>query len=86
MRARVLVLLLLLATASPAPARTLKELFVDAQQSRLAALQSQVRTISARNPLRPTDTMRLRELRKEIRQVEDGLKALNRGDTLTREP
>ena len=30
--------------------------------------------------------MRLRELRKEIRQVEDGLKALNRGDALTREP
>jgi hypothetical protein len=86
MRAWVLVLLLLLATASPAPARTLKELFVDAQRSRLAALQSQVRTISARNPLRPTDTMRLRELRKEIRQVEDGLKALNRGDALTREP
>jgi hypothetical protein len=85
MRAWVLVLLLL-ATASPAPARTLKELFVDAQRSRLAALQNQVRTISARTPLRPTDTMRLRELRKEIRQVEDGLKALNRGDALTREP
>ena len=85
MRAWVLVLLLL-ATASPAPARTLKELFGDAQRSRLAALQNQVRTISARTPHRPTDTMRLRELRKEIRQVEDGLKALNRGDALTREP
>jgi hypothetical protein len=85
MRAWVLVLLLL-ATASPAPARTLKELFVDAQRSRLAALQNQVATISARNPLRPTDTMRLRELRKEIRQVEDGLKAMKRGDGLTRKP
>jgi len=86
MRAWVLLVLLLLATASPVPARTLKELFVDAQRSRLAALQNQVRTIWARNPLRPGDTMRLRELRKEIRQVEDGLKALNRGDALTREP
>jgi hypothetical protein len=80
------LLLLLLATASPAPARTLKELFVDAQRSRLAALQNQVRAISARNPRRPTDTMRLRELRKEIRQVEDGLKALNRASAVTREP
>jgi hypothetical protein len=85
MRAWVLVLLLL-ATASPAPARTLRELFVDAQRSRLVALQNQVRAISARNPLRPTDTTRLRELRKEIRQVEDGLKALHRADAPTREP
>ena len=80
----VLLVLLLLASASPAPARTLKELFVDAQRSRLATLQNQVRMISARNPLGRTDTMRLRELRKEIRQVEDGLKALDRRDALTR--
>jgi len=58
--------------------------FVDAQRSRLATLQNRARTISARNPLGPTDTVRLRELRKEIRQVEDGLKALDRRDALTR--
>ena len=83
MRTWVLLVLLLLASASPAPARTLKELFVDAQRSRLATLQNRARTISARNPLGRTDTMRLRELRKEIRQVEDGLKALDRRDALT---
>ncbi len=35
-------LILLLLTATPAPAQTLKELFVDAQRSKLTALQEEV--------------------------------------------
>jgi Tfp pilus assembly protein PilN len=72
-------LILLLVTASPAPAsaQTLKELFLDAERSKLAALQDEIRALAERKQRTRTDVARLRGLREEIRQVEGRLKVLD---------
>jgi len=69
-------LILLLLTAAPAPAQTLKELFVDAQRAKLAALQDEAKSLAERKARTRADVTRRKELRKEMREVEDRLRAL----------
>ena len=69
-------LILLLLTATPAPAQTLKELFVDAQRSKLTALQDEFKSLAGRKARTRMEVARLKELRKEMQEVEDRLRLL----------